>query len=189
MTEPRDHRRPDATREAILAAARDRFATEGYERASIAVIARDARVDPSTVEQYYATKADLFAAASEIVLRMPPVEHMPPENVGAALIHHFLERWENDELMHALLRVGVISDAGAERFQTIFRRQMAPVVAAVCPDPEQASTRAVLVTSQVLGMALARYVLKIPPAVAMTRGEMVAWLGPTVQRYLTADAP
>jgi hypothetical protein len=41
----------------------------------------------------------------------------------------------------------------------------------------------------VLGMAMARYVLRFPPAVALPREEVVAWLAPTVQRYLTAPHP
>jgi hypothetical protein len=38
-------------------------------------------------------------------------------------------------------------------------------------------------------MALARYVLRIAPAAAMSRDEVIAWLAPTVQRYLTAERP
>jgi hypothetical protein len=73
--------------------------------------------------------------------------------------------------------------------QAIFREQLGPIAAAVCPDPAQAGTRAALASSQILGMALARYVLCFPPAVAMTREEVIAWLAPTVQRYLTAERP
>lgn len=182
-------RRSDATREAILAAARDRFASDGYDRATIRAIARDAQIDPSMVMRYYGNKAGLFAAASEIELRLPHIEHMPKENVGAALVHHFIERWEQDEVLTALLRVGVTNAAGTQRVQRVFREQMAPVVAVLCPDPAQAPTRAALVASQILGMALSRYVLKIPPAVGMSRAELVAWMGPTVQRYLTAESP
>ena len=48
--------------------------------------------------------------------------------------------------------------------------------------------RAGLVATQVLGLALCRYVLRLPPVVAMSRDEVVAWLGPTVQRYLDSSA-
>ena len=41
-----------------------------------------------------------------------------------------------------------------------------------------------LIASQMLGLALCRYVLKLPPVVEMSREEIVSWLGPTVQRYL-----
>jgi hypothetical protein len=38
----------------------------------------------------------------------------------------------------------------------------------------------------VLGMALCRYVLAFPPLADMTADEVVDWIGPTLQRYLTA---
>ncbi|HWM39455.1 MAG TPA: TetR family transcriptional regulator [Streptomyces sp.] len=186
---PRLHRRSDATRAAILHAARDRFAADGYERATIRAIARDAGIDPSMVMRYYGNKEGLFAAASEFDLRLPQLTDVPREEAGARLVSHFLNRWEGDETLTALLRVSVTNSAGAERVQALFRDQVAPLVAAVCPDPAQVPMRAALLSSQILGMALSRYVLKLPPAAALTHQEIVDWLGPTVQRYLTADGP
>ncbi|MFF3341464.1 TetR family transcriptional regulator [Streptomyces flavidovirens] len=188
-------RRSDATKAAILDAARERFAADGYERATIRAIARDAGIDPSMVMRYYGNKEGLFAAASEFDLRMPDVGELaelgalPGRHVGAVLVEHFLDRWEGDEVLTALLRVGVTNAAGAERIQTIFREQLGPVAAGVSPDPAEAPMRAALVASQILGMAMARYVLRLPPAVEMTRQEVIDWLAPTVQRYLTAERP
>ncbi len=88
-----------------------------------------------------------------------------------------------------LLRTGVTNEGAAERMRTILATQLAPVAAKLCDDPSQAPVRAGLAATQVLGMALCRYVLRFPPVVAMTREEIVAWLGPTVQRYITATAP
>ncbi|WP_329313990.1 TetR/AcrR family transcriptional regulator [Streptomyces sp. NBC_01262] len=190
-TQPSDSRprRSDSTRAAILDAARERFAADGYERATIRAIAKEAGIDPSMVMRYYGNKEGLFAAASDFDLRLPDVSYIPTTHVGAALTAHFLDRWEQDETFAALLRAGATNPAAAERMQTIFREQLGPIVAAVCPDPDQAGTRAALASSQILGMALARYVLCFPPAVAMTREEVIAWLAPTVQRYLTAERP
>ncbi len=182
-------RRSDATRAAILRAARDRFAADGYERATIRAIAREAEIDASMVMRYFGNKEGLFAAASDFELRLPALADVPRAEVGAALVAHFLDRWEQDEALTALLRVGVTNAAGAERMQRIFREQLGPVVARVCPVPDEAPARAALVSSQILGMALSRYVLRLPPAVELSRADAVAWLGPTVQRYLTAEAP
>ena len=49
--------------------------------------------------------------------------------------------------------------------------------------------RAALPASQIPGMALSRYVLRLPPAAGLTHEEILAWLGPTVQRHLTAERP
>ncbi|WP_416980807.1 TetR family transcriptional regulator [Streptomyces sp. T028] len=182
-------RRSDTTRTAILDAARERFAADGYEKATIRVIAKDAGIDPSMVMRYYGNKEGLFAAAVSIDLKLPDLSTLPRENTGHALVTHFLAMWERNEVLTALLRVGVTNEAGAERMQSIFRDQLMPLAHTVCPDPLQAPTRAGLVTTQLLGLALTRYVLRLPPAVALSREEIVAWLAPTVQRYLTAPHP
>lgn len=186
---PTGPRRSDATRAAILEAARERFAADGYERATIRAIARDAGIDPSMVMRYYGNKEGLFAAASEFDLRLPELGALPSRHAGAVLVSHFLDRWEQDDVLMALLRAAVTHDAAAERARAIFRDQLGPVAVALCPDPAEAPRRAALIASQILGMALARYVLRLPPAVEMTREEIVRWLAPTVQRYLTEERP
>ncbi|MFE0177782.1 TetR family transcriptional regulator [Streptomyces sp. NPDC059002] len=186
---PQGARRSDATRAGILAAARERFAADGYERATIRAIAKDARIDPSMVMRYYGNKEGLFAAATSADLRMPDFARVPREDVGRVLVGHFLDLWEDGGTLTALLRVGITNQAGAERMQDIFREQLLPVAREVCPDPEQAPTRAALCAAQVLGLALTRYVLRFPPSTALTRQEITDWLAPTIQRYLTAERP
>ncbi|WP_328427614.1 TetR/AcrR family transcriptional regulator [Streptomyces sp. NBC_00443] len=182
-------RRSDATRTAILDAARERFAADGYERATIRAIARHANIDPSMVMRYYGNKEGLFAAAVAIDLKLPEPSSLSRDDAGRALVTHFLAMWEENEVLTALLRVGATNQAGAERMQGIFADQLLPVARRVCPDPEQAPARAALASSQLLGLALTRYVLRFPPAVALAPEEITAWLAPTVQRYLTAPYP
>jgi AcrR family transcriptional regulator len=188
-TDPRP-RRSDATRTAILTAARERFAADGYERATIRAIAADAGIDPAMVMRYYGNKERLFAAAADFDLRLPDVTAMPRAQVGIHVVGHFLNRWEEDETLMALLRAAVTNKAARERLEAIFAEQVAPAVASLsADDPAQAQVRAGLLAAQMLGMALCRYVLKLPPIESMTRADVVAWLAPTVQRYLTADHP
>ncbi|MEV6568975.1 TetR family transcriptional regulator [Streptomyces kronopolitis] len=182
-------RRSDATRAAILAAARDRFAEDGYERATIRAIAGDAGIDPSMVMRYYGNKAGLFAAASTIEVHAPDLAHVPRDEAGVRFVRHFLEHWESDETLRGMMRVGVTNEAGAQRMREVFAEQINPVLAAVCPVPEEARARAGLIASQILGMALCRYVLRLPPTVDLSHEEIVAWLAPTIQRYLTAEHP
>jgi hypothetical protein len=68
--------------------------------------------------------------------------------------------------------------------RTIFIEQLTPTIAALSDDPAAALTRAGLVSSQALGVALTRYVLQLPPVVTMTPAELVEWIAPTLQRYL-----
>jgi AcrR family transcriptional regulator len=181
-------RRSDATRAAILAAARERFAADGYERATIRAIAADAGVDPAMVMRYYGNKEKLFATAADFDLRLPDPTELPRGRLGAALVEFFLRRWEGDETLMALLRAAVTNEAAAQRMRHIFASQLAPRIAVLCPHPDEARTRAGLVATQMLGLALCRYVLRLPPVAHLSAEEVVAWLGPTVERYVTGPA-
>ncbi len=179
-------RRPASETKAVdPAAARERFAADGYERATIRAIAADAAIDPAMVMRYFGNKEGLFAAAAEFDLELPDLSQVPAAEVGTALAAHFLERWERDEALLILLRAGVTNEVVAERMRTIFAAQLAPVIAKAIGDPQQAPVRASLAASQVLGMALCRYVLAFGPLVDMPRQDVVDWIGPTLQRYLS----
>ena len=175
-------RSSDDTKAAILAAARERFGAVGFQAATIRAIAADAGVDPAMVMRYYGSKDKLFAAAAEFDLRFPDYSMTDPTQVGRSLVRHFLERWEGDEALVILLRSSATNGEAAQRMQKIFGTQLQPLVATLVP-AEESAVRAGLIATQILGMALCRFVLRLPPVVAMTRDEIVEWLGPTIQRY------
>jgi len=178
-------RRSDATRAAIVAAAREQFAARGYHAATIRGIAAAAGIDPALVIRYYGSKEGLFAAAAEFDLRLPDLRALPRGAVGATLVTHFLDRWEGDDTLMALLRSAVTIPAANERVQAIFATQVAPQVALLTGLPRaEVAARAGLVSSQILGLALCRYVLKLPPVARLSRAEVVRRIGPTLQRYL-----
>jgi AcrR family transcriptional regulator len=170
------------TKAVILAAAKQRFAESGYERATIRAIAADANIDPSMVMRYFGNKDQLFAAAADFDLQIPDLSDVDRKKHGARLVEHFLDRWERDEALVVLLRSSTTNDEAAQRMRKIFSSQLRPVVAA--HNAAEAPRRAGLIATQMLGLALCRYVLRLPPITAMSRDEVVAWLGPTVQRYL-----
>ncbi|MBG6101458.1 TetR family transcriptional regulator [Micromonospora vinacea] len=182
-------RRSDATRAAILRAARERFAADGYERATIRAIAADAQIDPSMVMRYYGSKEGLFAAAAEFDLRLPDLTSVPPAHLGEALVRHFLARWEGDETLVALLRAASTNPGAAERMRGIFADQLTAAVATFNGDPALTAQRAGLVASQILGLAFTRYIVRLPPMVDTTPDELVSWIAPTLQRYLTGTPP
>jgi AcrR family transcriptional regulator len=170
------------TKAVILAAARQRFAESGFERATIRAIAADANIDPSMVMRYFGSKDQLFAAAADFDLQIPDLSDVDRNQVGERMVTHFMNRWEGDEALVVLLRSSTTNPEAAQRMREIFAGQLLPVIAKINPDAP--ARRAGLVATQVLGMALCRYVLQVPPVVGMSRDELIAWLGPTVQRYL-----
>ncbi|WP_227984051.1 TetR/AcrR family transcriptional regulator [Nocardia spumae] len=188
MTEETVARRSDATRAAILEAARRRFAREGFGKATIRAIAADAGIDPSMVMRYYGSKDGLFDAALTVDLALPDLTTVEENALGETIVRRFLEIWETppgSELMLALLRSSVSDDTVAQRFQRVFAEQLMPMVTAV-GDPADAPRRAGLVVTQMLGLALCRYVLRLAPVVAMPRAQIVTTIGATIQRYLTS---
>ena len=171
------------TKAVILAAARERFAQSGFERATIRAIAADANIDPSMVMRYFGNKDQLFAAAADFDLDFPDMAGISSDQMGARMVAHFMDRWERDEALIVLLRSSTTNADAAARMQAIFAAQLLPAIAKVnAVDPARSAG---LIASQMLGLALCRYVLRLPPVVAMHRAEVVSWLGPTVQRYLS----
>lgn len=170
------------TKAVILAAAKERFAQSGFERATIRAIAADANIDPSMVMRYFGSKDLLFAAAADFDLQIPDLSGVEQENIGAQLVDYFMDRWERDEALIVLLRSSTSNAEAAHRMREIFAGQLLPVVARI--NPAQPERRAGLIATQMLGLALCRYVLRLPPIVEMSHDEVVSWLGPTIQRYL-----
>ena len=181
-------RRSDQTRAAILAAARRRFAADGFERTTIRAIAADAGIDPSMVMRYYGSKDGLFSAAADLDLQLPDLASVPREQLGETLVRHWVERWEggsSDELLIVVFRSAITNEAAAERLRTVFGAQVAKAVGTIVDDRAEAATRAGLVSTQMLGLALCRYILRLAPVVALDLDTLLATVSDTVQRYLT----
>ena len=174
----------EATRSRIVDAARQRFAADGYERATIRAIAADAGIDPSLVMRYFGDKQGLFVSAVEIDSRLDQLRKLPTSEVGAALVDHFVWRWEEDDIRLALLRSAATNPAAAERMRAMWSTQMVPVLSVLGVGSSPSETSVALINALFLGFAYSRYILELPALVAMSRAEVVQSLGPIVQRYL-----
>ena len=176
------------TKAAILTAARTRFAAEGYSSASVRAIARDVGVDAALVVRYFGSKAGLFAAATDIDLRIPDLTDVSPEEHGEHLVQHFLSRWDagtdEGQVLLSLLRSAVSDADAAAGMRELFAHQLLPALRRLVPDRSELPERTALVASQVLGLALTRSVLRLPPFDTMPADVVAANVGATVQRYL-----
>lgn len=174
----------DRTRAAILDAARQTFAREGYERATIRDIAAAAAIDPAMVIRYFRNKEELFARTAEFDLHLPEPGRIDPAHLGEALVTHFLNIWENkDTGLAVMLRSAASNEFAAAKLQEVFAGQVLPMLTSV-GNPADARDRAGLVASQLLGLAFTRYVIKLPPVVALSRERIIRDIGATLQAYL-----
>jgi AcrR family transcriptional regulator len=179
----------ERTRKSILTAARKLFGEKGFDRTTIRDVAAAARIDPALVMRYFGTKDRLFAEAAEFRLNLPSLEGVEHDRIGEALVRHYLNVWEGEAGtggLPILLRSAASSEAAAEQMREIFRRQVMPAVKAI-KGGRGASQRAALVASQLLGMALCRYILRFPPMVSMPHETLVKEVGRTIQRYATGE--
>ena len=183
------------TRGAIIAAARTRFAADGYDKASLRAIARAASVDAALVHHYFDDKAALFAAAMDLPVNPREVVTRvlggDPGRVGERLASNFFDAWDSPaggEGIQALLRSAVSHDEAARMLREFFSRELFGRVAVGLGVPD-ADLRAALAASQMVGLAMMRYVLRLEPVASAPVDQLVAWIAPTLQRYLTAPAP
>ena len=179
----------ERTRAAILSAAQALFADLGYERTTVRDIAARASIDPAMVMRYFGSKDELFARTTVFDLKLPDLAPVAPSQLGETLITHFLELWEgslSNGSLTILLRASASNEDAAAKVRSIFVGQVMPMLAKAA-SPAQMPTRAGLVASHLLGLAMCRYVLKVPPVVAMKPDEIIRSVGPTLQRYLTGE--
>ncbi|WP_217182752.1 TetR family transcriptional regulator [Streptomyces sp. AC495_CC817] len=192
-TAPRRRGRPRGgsdSRERIIAAAVDEFGEHGYDGSTIRSIAGRAGVDSALVHHYFGTKADLFAEAVGIPLRpdvdVPAILAGPRDEVGERLIRYVLEAFEKPEVRRRgvmLIRTAIGSKLTTPLLAGFLSRELIGRIARILA-VDDAELRAGLVASQIAGLLVARYVLRLPVLAAAPIDELVARVGPTVQRYL-----
>jgi AcrR family transcriptional regulator len=195
-TEPRGRgRRPGGpdTRRQILEAARRSFADRGFAGTTIRAVAGEAGVDPALVHHYFGAKDDLFLAALDVPVDprvlVPPVFAAGTDGAGERLLRLFLSVWDDPQArlpLLALVRAGLVQEAPESLLeQGMLRMLLTPLRAAL--DPADADRRVELVVSQVVGLVVTRYLLRLEPLASMPADDLVAAVAPTLQRYL--DGP
>src|SRR6478609_8421165 len=155
-------RDPVATKAAILAAARLQFGQSGLEKTTIRSVAAAAGVDPALVMHYFGSKEGLFGEVSRLDISPPDLSGVAPQDVADVMLPLFVEVWGPDGPFLPLLRAASSS------------RQVAPALADVAIDRPQ--ERAALIGALLLGIAVARYIIGIPPLVDMDDHALAGWL-------------
>jgi AcrR family transcriptional regulator len=188
---PRDERGVLSAR--IVAAARGEFADHGWAGTTIRAVARGADVDPALVYHYFGSKEKLLDAATN-----PPQKWLesiakvwttPIEELGAALITLLLASWADDEIgstLRAILQTAAHEPSTREKLRRVVEGSLMGV-SELGTDERDRLVRSGLISSQMMGFALMRYVWKIEPLASMPDDEAIAAIAPNLQRYVQGD--
>ena len=179
------------TRATILAAARESFTARGYDATTVRAVAHQAGVDPALIHYFFGTKDALFAASLELPVNpREVVDELVAgglDGLGERMVAVLLGVWEEPggSPLLAMLRSAVAHEEAAAMVRQFLAREVIGRLARAvdAPDPD---LRASLCASQIVGLAVARYIVRIEPLASAEAATVAAWVGPTLQRYLTA---
>jgi AcrR family transcriptional regulator len=188
---PRDERGVLAAR--IVAGARDEFAQHGWAGTTIRAVARAADVDPALVYHYFGSKEGLLDAATnppqKWLENVAKVWTTPIDQLGAALVRLLLASWADNEIgptLRAILQTAAHEQTTREKLRRVVEGSLMGV-AQLGSDERDRLIRSGLVASQMMGLALMRYVWKIEPIASMTDEEAIAAVTPNLQHYVNGD--
>jgi AcrR family transcriptional regulator len=188
-------RRPgtSTTRQAILDAARARFAGDGFAGTTIRRVAADAGVDASLVMQHFRSKDELFAAVMSIspktLERLSTAFEGPDAHLGERVVRAFLDAWEgaaqdSDPLM-AMLRGAIVNDRASEQLREFIQARLLDG-ARSSRAGDDAAVRAGLASSMLVGIVVGRRIVGVPTLAGLDPETLVALVAPAIQSVLTS---
>jgi AcrR family transcriptional regulator len=188
-------RRPgtSTTRQAILDAARARFASDGFAATTIRRIAADAGVDASLVMQFFGSKEELFAAvmsiSPEALARLNIAFDGPDERLGERVVRAYLDVWEgapqDSEPLMAMLRGAIVKEQARAPLREFIQARLLDGGGSRAVD--DAALRAGLASSMLVGIVVGRRIVGVPILANADVEALVALVAPAIQSVLTAE--
>lgn len=182
----------DETRDRIRRAAARLFSQRPYKEVTVRQIAAAADVDAALINHYFGGKEALFKAiiATRVEANVASFDFQstPLENLGAELIRYADKIWSSADqhVLQLLIRQGLTS--APELIGNVASQTLIEAIVAQLPFPkEEGILRFSLAGSHILGVFAARYIVCIPTLEAMSTEELVQYVAPSIQRYLTGD--
>lgn len=171
------------------------FARNGIDKTSIRSIAAGAGVDAALVHHYFGTKAQLFTAAIHIPIDpmsvLGPLRATPVERIGQVLPSILVPLWDSELGKGFIATLRSMLAGGDVALLRSFLQDI--IVAEIGPridDPAGSGRiRVQFVASQLLGVAIARYILELEPFRSLPAEQIAATIAPNLQRYLTGELP
>jgi AcrR family transcriptional regulator len=181
------------TRDRVLVAARRTFTERGYDAAALRHIAREAGVDAGMVRHYFVDKAGLFRAAMDLPIDPGAVLSLllsgELEDLGERLLRQMVAEWDragSANAMIILIRSAMTHDESNRMLREYISSQVLGRIAAAVDAPDR-ELRASLIGSQIVGLVMARYIVRVEPLASADPETVVAAIAPTLQRYLTGS--
>lgn len=193
---PRRGRRPgpSGTRQAILGAARARFAQDGYAAATIRRIAEDAGVNAALVMQFFKSKEELFAAvmaiSPEALSRIAQAFDGPAHTLGERVTRAHLQLWEggqDSESMLAMLRAAITTPLAAAQLRGFIQARLMQQVRPHLQGDHEATVRAGLAASMLVGVIVGRRLVQVPALVEENLDIVIRLVSPAIQTLLTGE--
>jgi AcrR family transcriptional regulator len=192
---PRRGRRPGTggTRQVILDAARARFATEGYGGTTIRRVAADAGVDPALVMQYFGSKELLFGAvmsiSPDVMARISEAFDGPEDALGERVTRAYLQLFEGDprhsEPLIAMLRGAITRTQAADLLREFIQARLVHDARPAYRGDSDMVVRVGLAASMLVGVVMARRILRVPALMEEDFDTLVGRLAPAVHTVLT----
>jgi AcrR family transcriptional regulator len=178
------------TKDAIRAAARERFFQDGYAAVTLRSIASAAGVDVALVSYWFGSKRGLFAAAME--LKISPADVLDEALAGddariaERVLAALLEVWDT-AASGAPLRAAASAAASdpivGRLVAEMVERELIDRVAARLDGPD-ARDRAAAFCTGTAGLIFLRYILRTEPLASLPAERLVALLAPALQTAL-----
>jgi len=184
--------RPDTRGEIVAAAARC-FARAGYDATSTRQVAADAGVDPALVRRFFGGKEELFTEVAAALIDpdrvMTAVAAGATDQAGERLLRYFLALLGDVQQPGPLLgvvRSAVTSEQAAHALRIFLAQRVLGGIAEAL-HIDQGEVRAALAASQLVGIAVSRYAVRLPSLAAADDEQVIGWVAPVLQHYLTGD--
>lgn len=184
-------RRPagDNTKAKIIAAAQKGFAENGYDRTSMRQIGSAAGVDAALIVHYFGTKQKLFVETMMPLFdgpkQLPHTLEGDIHTIGlrlATLYVGIITNPMSQQLMQGMFRSVSSEEQAAEMLRAFVHEAIIMRIIQYLPGPNN-ELRATILGAQLIGVFVARYIVKVEPIASVDSAELIEYLAPQLQTH------
>lgn len=194
MTQAEEHPSRDERRRrteaAILRAAQELFADQGFERTTIRAVAARAGVDPALVMQRYGNKEGLFGAAARWSGGHERILAATSDSLPSVAVSDLLDKFEGEEseAAVALMRNCLTHPSAARVMRDDVMCDRVAAIAGVIGG-DDAALRASVFGACMMGVAMNRYMIGLEPLATASADDLRRVLEPVLRAIVAGAGP